>query len=424
MKYANLIINDIGPIKHIALQGNKINVIIGPQGSGKSTIAKIISYCTWVEKQIFTHLEPEAFTRPDAFYEELITFHNLHGYFNNDSFIKYESEFIQIEYQHKKRQPNIVLKHNQSPYQRAKITYIPAERNLVAAIPNWLEVKLPQNNIRNFMIEWEQARKQRTNLHPLSLFNDTIHYIYDPDKGDIVLTAQGPLNLSDTASGFQSIIPLFAVVEHALQAKNDSKQNESIQQSQDRNELLNKILRTLNNNLDLATFYQTILSDINNKDIKHSDLIKQFAFANFLANSFMQTQRVKIIIEEIEQNLFPETQCDAIYKLLSQITNDNDTLVLTTHSPYVLYALNNCILGGLVNSQIPQDQHIQFQSSRAWINPSTISIWQITKNGTLSTIQDPNSHLLKPHYFNSIITELMNEYYHLLNYYLKNKNEK
>ena len=45
-----LIINNIGPIKHVDIYLNKINVIIGPQSSGKSTIAKIISFCSWLEK--------------------------------------------------------------------------------------------------------------------------------------------------------------------------------------------------------------------------------------------------------------------------------------------------------------------------------------------------------------------------------------
>ena len=43
-------IENIGPIKKVDIDLNKINVFIGPQSSGKSTIAKIISYCSWYEK--------------------------------------------------------------------------------------------------------------------------------------------------------------------------------------------------------------------------------------------------------------------------------------------------------------------------------------------------------------------------------------
>lgn len=37
-----LIVKDIGPIKYVDLDLKKINVFIGPQGKGKSTLAKII----------------------------------------------------------------------------------------------------------------------------------------------------------------------------------------------------------------------------------------------------------------------------------------------------------------------------------------------------------------------------------------------
>ena len=42
-------IRNIGPIKDVNFGLNKINVLMGPQSSGKSTIAKIIGFCQWVE---------------------------------------------------------------------------------------------------------------------------------------------------------------------------------------------------------------------------------------------------------------------------------------------------------------------------------------------------------------------------------------
>lgn len=39
---AQLIIKNIGPIKDINITLNKVNVIIGPQSSGKSTISMLL----------------------------------------------------------------------------------------------------------------------------------------------------------------------------------------------------------------------------------------------------------------------------------------------------------------------------------------------------------------------------------------------
>ena len=49
---ARLIIRNIGPIKNVDIELNKVNVFIGEQSSGKSTIAKIISFCSWLEKTV------------------------------------------------------------------------------------------------------------------------------------------------------------------------------------------------------------------------------------------------------------------------------------------------------------------------------------------------------------------------------------
>ena len=50
---ATITIKNVGPVKEAHFELNKINVFMGPQSSGKSTIAKIISYCQWVEKRRF-----------------------------------------------------------------------------------------------------------------------------------------------------------------------------------------------------------------------------------------------------------------------------------------------------------------------------------------------------------------------------------
>ena len=45
-------IQNVGPIKDITLPLNRVNVLIGPQSSGKSTIAKLLSFCSWLEKEM------------------------------------------------------------------------------------------------------------------------------------------------------------------------------------------------------------------------------------------------------------------------------------------------------------------------------------------------------------------------------------
>ena len=101
----HILIKNIGPIKKVELDLNKINVFMGPQSSGKSTIAKIISYCSWYEKNTILG------TRPNVnFYKDLIEFHNLEdNYFCDDSLIEYKSPNCHIIFSGKKGEPVSVV---------------------------------------------------------------------------------------------------------------------------------------------------------------------------------------------------------------------------------------------------------------------------------------------------------------------------
>ena len=85
---AHLIIKNIGPINEVEFDLYKINIFMGPQSSGKSTIAKIVSYCAWLEKRV--SLE-QSFVKykDDKFVERLISFHKMEGYIRDRMFIRW-----------------------------------------------------------------------------------------------------------------------------------------------------------------------------------------------------------------------------------------------------------------------------------------------------------------------------------------------
>ena len=86
-------IKNIGPLKDIELEIKKVNVFIGPQSSGKSTIAKIISFCQWLEKDILIH---QGKNHIDSAYWEknLFTYHKIGTYFNKESIIEYLGDIV------------------------------------------------------------------------------------------------------------------------------------------------------------------------------------------------------------------------------------------------------------------------------------------------------------------------------------------
>lgn len=88
---------NVGPIKHVSITLNTINVFMGAQSSGKSTISKIISFCSWVEKNVATNQSLENYYTDKTFFiDRLETFHKMKGFFNNKSKIIYESNVIKL----------------------------------------------------------------------------------------------------------------------------------------------------------------------------------------------------------------------------------------------------------------------------------------------------------------------------------------
>lgn len=67
-------------------------------------------------------------------------------------------------------------------------------------------------------------------------------------------------------------------------------------------------------------------------------LVLQYAVNNREYSSF--------VIEEPECNLFPEKQVELLRFILSIVKSDNRTLTITTHSPYLLSAMNNYLYAG------------------------------------------------------------------------------
>lgn len=130
----HLVIHNLGPLKEADVELKHINVIIGSQSSGKSCVLKTACYCTWVEKRIELTQTSDFFAKDGNFLKELERFHKLKGYIKPDTFISYESDYMAFSYDNATNTFKFEWKEGRWNYRRSKVTYIPAERNLVAAI--------------------------------------------------------------------------------------------------------------------------------------------------------------------------------------------------------------------------------------------------------------------------------------------------
>ena len=433
---AHITIKNVGPIKDVSLELNKINIFMGPQSSGKSTIAKIISYCSWLEKDMVLNTNTDNNINNKNLFEQLISFHNLEeNYFNKDSYISYKSGVCEISmYWDNKKKSNVEISLGDSNhFENRKISYIPAERNFVT-LPGLGKYTDSKGNIMDFMYDWFLAKNDvsvdKKFILPIIEENEFAYY-YDKneDKDTILLKNGKTLQLSRASSGLRSCIPMLVVFHYTMETIYSKKRTKSpfeIVGIQDKVQFLpedkrlkfKEILTNLSPIIDQYEKLKDISEFRENTIEKIKDYIynlqEQMANAVGLYSDYHFSQ---IIIEEPELNLFPQSQQELIYHILTTYnqTNRPHQLVLTTHSPFILFAVNNCMMGGLIREKMPKEEQKEIPSFSAWINPSSVSIYEI-HDGTICSIQDKDG-IIEDNYLNQAYKENSNEYLNMLNYY-------
>lgn len=342
-------IKNFGPIKDVKLELGKVNVLIGDQGTGKSTVAKVLAA---IRNTIFLELfnlkiVDESRKETEKFIEYLKIF-GLYSYLQNESelilkhagfnFIYRDGNVIHIERASDRLSDALIYGH---------FNYIPTERILISTLSDFLfaliEIKaeIPRLILR-FGDKFSKGRKSEKKNYQDILGVDFIHI---DGVNSIVLKDDKVVPLSDGSSGIQGTIPLLVV-------------------------------------FDLVTGEMNSRSDI----IDVGPLL---------------------VIEEPESNLFPQTQKKLlnylIYKNFGQEINLDsrqiekyflNQLLITTHSPYILTSLNNLMYAFTVGESHNEKANAVIEK-KYWLNPDDVSAYMMLTDGTCEDIMDRDEGMIK-----------------------------
>ncbi len=407
---ARLIIRNVGPIKSVDIELNKVNVFIGEQSSGKSTIAKIASFCFWLEKT--ANRGDVVFTEGKEAYRRLQSYHHIQSYFRDDSVICYIGESVAYAYHWSSEEVFPYMGWEIANTERyseeelffypatkvvnPKVIYIPAERNFVSVVPNLQKYAESDDNLMDFLLSWQEARKKYPTSHRLSLLNLKMDfYCLDGISSLVALPQGGNVALESASSGLQSVVPLLTLVDWLANGIYQENKPYSYEEIEKIRILLDEVGKDL--------------------DLHDNDSLKERLAGIVSGKIYTHTQ---FIIEEPEQNLFPTTQRDLVYYLLKTINHGKKhRLVVTTHSPYILHALNNGMILGQVQDVLPEELKKKLDCRDASIFPDFVSVWQIS-DGCLTDIKDSRTKTIGKHYFNDVMNDLLDDYY-LMSPYVK-----
>lgn len=353
-----LIIKNFGPIKSVELELGKFNVLIGDQGTGKSTVAKVLTAIqSTFFREIFDLENIQAINRETQLFFEYLKWFEIKNYFYDNTHIQYWSEIYYFELKNKivelKKTRDISFEENLS----YEVNYILAERLLAIILENSLyaliETKayLPRLFLR-FGNKFQKARIEKEFFDYTEIIG--VKYSYKDNNSIITLPSGKQISINEASTGIQGTV-------------------------------------------SLLTVFDSIIGQGKNKNLDK--------FLNYL------------IIEEPELNCFPETQNKLLKYIVEKITVTDRLdnyfykfrLLITTHSPYILTSLNNLMYAYKVG-QSHNDEANNIIEKKYRINSDDVSVYLMLPNGECEDIFDREEGMIRAEKIDSVSTQLNTEF--------------
>ena len=392
-------IRNIGPLVETGIVPvSQVMLLIGEQSTGKSTFMKILCFCCWLEKQVMIGGDSivSKYTHYYRFWNELKKFHHFNDEFLSDSsYIKYDGSAIQIEMPGKKRNAKIVRKPKFAEIRHnLKISFLPSERNLLSSIQNIENLYRSKDvdMLFNYILEWGEARLQFGVANPLDLvFVDKMKYHYDAKNGDVLTLADGHSKIKPyyASSGVQSALPIQVLATYLAGEVGTSAKISPVDYL--------KQLDLTDSKIDIKVMTSVL------KNIQNRSSYKSF----------------HMFIEELEQNLFPKAQFELVKMLVGLLkkmeqksTGYTSMVFLTTHSPYVLTALNVMMLASAAYEMSPDK--VNDLGLEDYVLPKGAYSAYCIKDGRFENIVDEEFGFIKGDFLDSV-SELVDNYTFELN---------
>lgn len=342
-------IHNFGPVKDATIELKPFLVLTGGQGTGKSTIAKLL--CIFQDYYWYVSILEDNDTVDVLFLE-----YGISEYFNKNTYIEYSCNDIFITYQESRfsfKHRKIIGRDKLLSYYGDKISgkissllvsqelfsedllekfldrnlpfiksycasslYIPTRRNIAATFSSTLSTMIDTHipfdpEFIRFINYFERARKQ-FRVYSLPEMED-VAYLYEKNKEGIIIPQEDDiktLSLSECSSGLQSLLPMVMTMDYC---------------------------------------------------------IDEHMFDSY-------------IVEEPEQNLSPSEQLAVLRHIINSMKKCNNTVshVITTHSPYILSGINISMMAGFVAQHHEYSEEIEKTlSSEYHLSPSSVGAYAL-----------------------------------------------
>ena len=411
-----IFIENFGGIKKMDFEFNSINILIGPQGSGKSITVKLLYFFKNFTNEIVKSIESQESKRDldKKQKETFITFFPKESWSKDNFTITYK--FNETEIFIKKTNNKLLFDYSDN---------LKKIQNKGKKIYNDEKIKLTENRkIPSFRIKREINEKIQNCIK-----NDlgdiaTYDQFFIPAGRSFFANIQNSIFsfLSDNRSLDPFLIEFGSFYENLKSLYNDILSGEKSDKEFD--ELISQVLNSnyvREKEKDFLVHKDSRKVNLTNASSGQQEtlplmiILKSLNYINSRGGGFT------LYIEEPEAHLFPTAQ-KRIIQLLSRTFNNNNNkkfqIFVTTHSPYILSSFNNLIYAGNLTKE--SDLIAKIVPVKEQLKSEYFRVYSIRNNEKIDLMNNENN-LISQSILDSVSEEISLEFDKLLDIEFNNE---
>lgn len=391
-------IQNFGPISKLKMNLDKgINLVIGPQASGKSTIGKMLYFCKKVHDYYLDFiLQDQLFiqTHPNELYINFLKYirKNFMGCFGTTRHMS--SFFVSYSYGNN-NSLTISLREGYAYFKFSNMLEMKIKKSLLAVHSIYIQNQAQEN--MDYMAKFNNRihLKEEIKVHFTELadefFGHKMDVIYIPagrsllsvlsDQVEVIDTTILDLPMKDFIERIRLTRTRFGtkldgVVEDYLKTVQGQIKNTDIDMAKT---LIKRVLKAeYVNDTDGEKFYfderHWVKLIYGSSGQQESLWILLLLFIIILEN-----KRAYVILEEPEAHLYPVAQKIVVELIALTMNSTNSNFFITTHSPYILSSSNLLIQSALVENRVEAKGEATIVKRQFRIAPDKIAAYKISE---------------------------------------------
>ncbi|WP_338814550.1 AAA family ATPase [Bernardetia sp. Wsw4-3y2] len=449
-----IVIKNFGVVKDADIELKKITVLIGEQASGKSTIAKLVYYFKTLRDDFLREFHSRIVKKEEKsidFYRICKEkFYNLFGsitylpkfevyyYTSEERYILLTSENKELQVFFAEKIPmNILLEYTSekvewlvnNPKLKRDFAFMLEQMNMYDDYSDLLnEVFENKQSYFTYIIAGRNATVSYSELFEKYLFanvqnkvleNSKLSYSKKRYNVDEVLMLEFMKQTSFIKEYFEEYGNFDNLIDYNLDAEDSAKI------------VLEQINKIIKGKYIIDENGEKIIYDnqednyvlLSNASSGQQEVIRilQDIFINII-----EERKVFRVVEEPEAHLFPSAQKQLI-ELLTFLMNQNEDnqIIITTHSPYVLTVFNNLIFSKRITDKNPDanNEINEIIQKEFWIDSDDFSAYNLGKTDDserkAQSIINEKTGLIEQNYLDEVSEKLGNDFQKLYSIHQK-----